>query len=163
VTETLYRGKILTLERLDSRWEVVRHAAAVAVLAIDGGRVVGVRQRRPAIGGETWELPAGLVDPGEQPEEAAARELAEEVRLAGTLTPLTRLYPSPGFCDELVYLYRAEGLVPAYGERDQGEDLAIEWRDPEQVWADAAAGRLATSGVTLLGIRHALALLAEGA
>lgn len=164
MTETLYSGKILSLERLDERWEVVRHAAAVAVLAIDdGGRVLGVRQRRPAIGADTWELPAGLIDPGERPEEAAARELAEEVRLAGTLTPLTRLYPSPGFCDELVYLYRAEALIPAYAERDEGEELAIEWRDPERVWDDAAAGRLATSGVTLLGVRHALALLAEGA
>jgi ADP-ribose pyrophosphatase len=162
VTETLYHGKILRLERLDGRWEVVRHAAAVAVLAIDGGRVLGVRQNRPAIGAETWELPAGLVDPGERPEQAAARELAEEARLGGTITPLTRLYPSPGFSDELVYLYRAEALVPAYGERDESEDLTIEWRDPERIWDDAAAGRIATSGVTLVAIRHAMALLAEG-
>jgi 8-oxo-dGTP pyrophosphatase MutT (NUDIX family) len=146
---------------LDGLWEVVRHADAVAVLALDAeGRVLGVTQTRPAIGATTWELPAGLVDPGESPRAAAARELAEEAKLGGRLDEVIRLYASPGFTDELVYLFEASDLSAAEAPTsDPHEDVRVEWRDPLAAWHDAAAGRLATSGVTLLGLRHALARL----
>ncbi len=155
----IYQGHILTLAVLDGRWEVVEHADAVAVLVQRGRSVLGVRQRRPAIGGATWELPAGLIDPGETPEQAAHRELAEEVQLGGRLEFLTRLYASPGFCDEQIWLYLAHDVVEAEGTPDEGEELAIEWRDAEELWHEVAAGRLATSGATLVGLRHALARL----
>lgn len=157
--ETLFRGTIVTVERLERRWEVVRHAPAVAVLVRDGERVLGVRQHRPAVASDTWELPAGLIDPGETPEQAALRELAEEVRLRGRLEPLARFHTSPGFTDEIVHLFQAFDLEPAFAERDEGEQLSIEWRSASEVWHEAAAGGLATSAVTLLGLRHALAEL----
>jgi ADP-ribose pyrophosphatase len=159
VRELVFEGRILRLEIEDGRWEIVRHADAVAVLARDArGRVLGVWQDRPAIGARTWELPAGLIDEGETPAHAAARELAEETRLAGTLTPLTRFYVSPGFCDELVHLFAAHDLRPEHGASpDEGEVVEVEWRDPASTWHDIATGALATSGVTVLGLRHALA------
>lgn len=157
--ETIYRGSILDLHKLDGKWEYVEHAPAVAVLAIAEGRVLGVRQPRPVIGAETWELPAGLVDPGESPEAAAARELAEETQLGGSLERLVTLYTSPGFTDERVTLFVAGELEPRDGRPDAGEDLEVVWRDPFEVWDAAARGELATSGVTLVGIRHAMALL----
>ena len=158
----VFHGRVVDLVVLDERWEVVRHAAAVAVLARDElGRVLGVVQRRPAVDARTWELPAGLIDPGETAHAAACRELAEEAKLAGTLTPLAAAYVSPGFTDELVHLFEARDLRPAAGALDEGEELEIEWRAPEDVWHDAARGALATSMVTLLGIRHALAADAE--
>ncbi|MFN2322491.1 MAG: NUDIX domain-containing protein [Trueperaceae bacterium] len=154
----VFRGRIVDLVVLDERWEVVRHAPAVAVLARDGGgRVLGVVQRRPAVGARTWELPAGLIDPGETAEAAAARELAEEANLAGTLRLLAAAYVSPGFTDELVHLFEARDLHHAAGTLDDGEELEVEWRAPQDVWDDAARGALATSMVTLLGLRHALA------
>lgn len=154
----VFRGRIVDLVVLDDRWEVVRHAPAVAVLARDGrGRVLGVVQRRPAVGARTWELPAGLIDPDETAHAAAARELAEEANLAGSLRLLTAAYVSPGFTDELVHLFEARDLRPAAGALDEGEELEVEWRDPQDVWDDVARGALATSMVTLLGIRHALA------
>ena len=158
--ETIYQGRIVRLELEDGRWEIVRHADAVAVLARDAqGRVLGVWQRRPAIGTRTWELPAGLIDPDETPLQAAARELAEEASLAGELRLLTRFYTSPGFSDELVYLFEARAQRAEHGaEPDAGEDLELEWRDPAETWQAIAAGHVATSGVTVLGLLHVLAL-----
>lgn len=155
---TVFRGRIVELVVLDERWEVVRHADAVAVLAVDArGRVLGVRQRRPAVDAVTWELPAGLIDPGEAPAEAAARELAEEAQLAGTLRPLAVGYVSPGFTDERVHLFEATDLRSAAGRPDDGEELALAWLGLDEAWDRAARGELVTSMVTLLGLRHALA------
>lgn len=93
--------------------EVVRHPGAVAVVALDDdGRVVLLRQYRHPVGGYLWELPAGLRDAGgEPPLETAKRELAEEVRLAAERwSLLTTHFSSPGFTDEMVLVYLAEGL-----------------------------------------------------
>ena len=154
--ETLYRGKIVTLERWDGGWEVVRHAPAVAILVRNEGLVLGVRQVRAPLRRATWELPAGLIDPGETPEQAALRELAEEVQLTGSLTLVTRLYTSPGFTDELVYLFEATDTQPAFAEPDDREDLSVEWLPADEAWRAAASGALATSGVTLLGLQVAM-------
>lgn len=155
----LYDGKIVSLEILDGRWEVVRHASAVAVLVVRDGMVLGVRQRRPAVDADTWELPAGLIDPGETPEQAAKRELREEVQLCGRLEALTRSYVSPGFTDEAVHLFVAHDVEPCEGTPDEGESLVIEWHAPLDAWRAIAEGRMVTSSVTVLGLRHALARL----
>lgn len=156
--ETIWTGRIVTLEVLNGRYEVVRHASAVSVLATrPSGEVLGVIQDRPAIGREAWELPAGMIEPGEEPARAAERELREETQLTAHLSLLTRMFVSPGFTDEEVLLYRAGPLTPAAGQPDEGEELRVVWRDPHQVWREVAAGRTATSAVTLLGLRHLLA------
>lgn len=155
-TRTIWSGKVVRLEVLDGRYEVARHAPAVAVLAVRDGRVLGVRQSRPAIGRDTWELPAGLVDPGESPLDAAHRELSEEAQLGGTLTPITRFYVSPGFTDELVHLYQATDLHPAPGTPDADEHVTVEWVDPRDTWLAIRDGRLASSGVTVLGLLVAM-------
>ena len=119
--ETVYEGRIISLTRDrvsmpgggDSVREIVTHPGAVAVVALDDrDRVVLLRQYRHPIGEHLWELPAGLRDAdGEPPLETAKRELAEEVQLAAERwSLLTTQHPSPGFCDELVLLYLAEGL-----------------------------------------------------
>jgi len=156
VREVHFRGKILTLVTLERHWEVVEHAAAVAVLAREGKRVLGIRQWRPAVGLTTWELPAGIIDPGETPEEAAARELAEEGRVRGDLQEITSFYSSPGFTDERIHLFEASNLSPAYAPRDPGELLEISWKEPAVLWEEVRSGRLATSSTTLVGILHAL-------
>jgi 8-oxo-dGTP pyrophosphatase MutT (NUDIX family) len=93
--------------------EVVTHPGAVAAVALDDeGRVVLLRQYRHPVGEYLWELPAGLRDEdGEPPLETAKRELAEEALLAAERwSLLTTICSSPGFCDELVLVYLAEGL-----------------------------------------------------
>lgn len=152
-----FRGRLFTTAVLDGRWEVVEHPDAVAVVVARGREVLGVRQARPAIARTTWEIPAGLIEPGEAPEQAAARELAEEAQLGGDLTLVSRLYCSPGFCDEQVYLFELTNGRQASGAPDDGEVLTLEWRDALDVWRSVQAGAEATSGVTLLGLRHVLA------
>jgi 8-oxo-dGDP phosphatase len=128
-SETVYEGRVISLHRdtvampdgSESVREVVRHPGAVAVVALDDQeRVVLVRQYRHPVGGYLWELPAGLRDSdGEPPLETAQRELAEETLLAAERwSLLTTHYSSPGFCDEMVHIYLAEGLSPA--ERPEG-------------------------------------------
>lgn len=96
--------------------DYLHHIGAVGVVALDGdGRVVLVRQYRHAVGGELWELPAGLVDvAGEALADVAARELAEETDLrAGSIEPLIELHPTPGVSDERIKIYLARDLSPA--------------------------------------------------
>ena len=120
-SETVFDGHVISLRRDtvampgggDSVREVVAHPGAVAVVAVDDeGRVVLLRQYRHPVGRYLWELPAGLRDSdGEPPLETAKRELAEEVLLAAERwSLLTTTYSSPGFSDELVLVYLAEGL-----------------------------------------------------
>jgi 8-oxo-dGDP phosphatase len=119
--ETVFEGPIIALyrERVampgggDSVRDLVRHPGAVAVVALDDDdNVVLLRQYRHPLGTHLWELPAGLRDTdGEPPLETARRELAEEAQLAAERwSLLVTLYSSPGFSDEQVLVYLAEGL-----------------------------------------------------
>lgn len=93
--------------------EVVRHCGAVAVLAVTPeDKVILVKQFRHPTGGPLLEIPAGKLDmENEPPEQCAYRELAEETPYtAGGMTLIHTFYTAPGFCDELMYIFRAEGL-----------------------------------------------------
>lgn len=127
----VYGGKVVSLDvdeveepgGVRAVREVVRHAGSVAALPVhDDGSVVLVRQYRYAVDAAVWELPAGRRDPGEAPEQAACRELEEEAGLrARRLEPMSVFYTTPGFCDEVMYLYRASELeaVPPRPEADE--------------------------------------------
>ncbi len=156
--ETIYQGKILTLKRLDQKWELVEHAEAVAILALRQGKILGVRQYRPAIGQISWEVPAGLIDEGESPEQAAQRELAEETQLKADLELITQFYTSPGFTNEKIYLYRATNLTETHGELDEDEELELVWLEPEQLWEGIKTGILASSSPSVLALQIALNL-----
>jgi len=93
--------------------EVVRHCGAVAVLAITPeDKVILVKQFRHPTGGPLLEIPAGKLDvDNEPPEQCAYRELAEETPYtAGGMTLIHSFYTAPGFCDELMHVFRAEGV-----------------------------------------------------
>ena len=131
--DVLYRGRVFDLivdqvqypsGNLSVR-EVAHHpGGAVAVPLLDDGRVILVRQLRYPLGRYILELPAGKLNPGEDPAMAASRELEEETGWrAARWTKLVSLYTTPGFCDEVLHLYRAEGLSRAPGgpRREEGE------------------------------------------
>ena len=158
--DLIYDGKIMRVVKLEDHYEVVRHAAAVAVLIVrgegDGAEVLLVSQRRPAVGARTWELPAGLVDEDETPEQAAVRELAEEVGLGGTLQKFAEVYSSPGFTDEKVYLFEATELYDSRLQGDEGDDFEFAWKPLRESFEKIAAGELQSSGPALLALTYAL-------
>lgn len=129
----VWEGKRFSVLREDG-YEIADTADAVAILALDAEeRVVFVRQERVATGGKLLELPAGLVDEGEEPLEAAQRELREETGLhGGSWRELISFWTSPGFINERVTLFLADGLEEGESEPDEQEDLEIvRWTVPE--------------------------------
>ena len=107
--------------------EVVHHHGGACVLPVDAdGNVTMVRQFRYALGEELWELPAGKLEAGEDPFEAAKRELSEECGLtADTYTELGVVYPTVGYDSEKIYLWAAEGLHTVGQHLDAGEFLDV--------------------------------------
>jgi ADP-ribose pyrophosphatase len=105
--------------------DIIIHPGAVAVLPLlDGGRVCLLRNQRANVGGELVEIPAGTLEPGEAPEAAALRELAEETGYrAGKLHKLCAFYPSPGCISELTHVYAATDLTPGPTQLEADEEL----------------------------------------
>ena len=143
--KTIYEGHVVTLEIENDKWEIIRHKAAVAILTIQDGKMLMVKQYRPAIEAFTLEIPAGLIEDGEDVLTAAAREFAEECSLGGDLKILTRFYSSPGFTDELLHLVYATNLHEAFGTPDEDEHITLEWITPQDLIAGALEGRVQTS------------------
>lgn len=132
--QRLYEGILVNvdLDRVElpngktSRREVVTHCPCVAVVPLnDDGTVTLVRQYRYPFSQVLTEIPAGKLDPGEQPRQGALRELREEIGAqVGQLIELGELYTSPGFCQESIHLYLATDLT--YGESCPDEDEFLE-------------------------------------
>ena len=97
----------------EATMDVVSHPVSVILLPLpDPGRVILVRQYRYAVDRWIWELPAGNVEPGEDPEAAALRECAEETGwTARRVERIGAFYPSPGYCDEVMIFYRLTELT----------------------------------------------------
>ena len=122
----VFEGKMVTLE-VENGKEIVRHGAAVAIVAVDDqSRVLLVRQERPAVGGKVLEIPAGLLETGETPLDAARRELREETGLhGGDWVEVASILSSPGFTDERIHLFVATGLEEGTADPDEGEELEL--------------------------------------
>jgi ADP-ribose pyrophosphatase len=131
--EVIHRGKVfdLIVDQIEypsgnrGVREVAHHpGGAVAVPVFPDGKVILVRQFRYPFGSYTLEVPAGKLNPGEDPELAAVRELEEETGyLAGKIEKLTAIYTTPGFCDEVLHIYLATDLKlsPVGHRREEGE------------------------------------------
>lgn len=134
----VFKGRVFSVEVETRRYPngrqheiaIVRHAPAVVVIPIeDDGRVVLIKQYRPALDRELWEVPAGSVDDGESAEAAAKRECEEEIgRVPERVERLGAWFPTPGYCDEEMIFFRAAGLhaPPADSPHrpDADEDIA---------------------------------------
>ena len=132
-SELVYSGKLLHIYRdsvalengRTSIREVAKHPGGVCVAALeDNGDLWFVRQYRYAVGEEVIELPAGKLEPGEDPDEAVVRELKEETGCtADRIDKLAAAYPSPGYTSEILHLYLARGLHHGEQHLDIDEDL----------------------------------------
>jgi len=164
--QTLYRGKIVNV-RVDSvalpdgrtaTREVVEHPGGVAVVAVtDAGEVFTVRQYRYPFGEVTREIPAGKLEPGEDPLACALRELREETGyVCGRMEPLGVIYASPGVYTEKLHLYLALDLTFVGQKLDDGEFLHVESTPLQELVSQAASNEI-KDAKTIIGI-----MLAQG-
>lgn len=160
----IYDGKIIKVRRDDAVLpngkvcvrEVVQHNGGSCVLFVKDGKVLLVKQFRYAYQEELWELPAGKLNAGEGPEETARRELEEETGfVAEKLTLLNVIYPSPGYTDEKIYIYRAEAADGGAAHPDEDEFLNSELVPLEKVAEMIRTGKI-RDAKTIIGVQSYL-------
>jgi ADP-ribose pyrophosphatase len=136
----VYTGRVVRLDIDTVRFpdgstgelEIIRHPGAAAIVPCASDppgadpTILLIRQYRYAAGGPLWEIPAGTLDPGEEPEACARRELLEEAGVtAGRLQRLTSIWTTPGFTDEVIHLYLASGLTAGTPSRERDEFIEV--------------------------------------
>ena len=138
--------------------EVVHHHGGACILPVDeAGNVYLVRQFRYAIGEEIWELPTGKLEAGEDPFEAARRELGEECGLtADHFTDLGVVYPTVGYDSERIYIWAATGLHPAAQHLDEDEFLDVVKMPLEKALALVLDGTIRDSKTQVGLMKYAL-------
>ena len=149
--QIIYEGKILKLN-VDSvilpdgktaKREYINHSGGAAVLYVENGKVLLVKQFRYAYGKEIYEIPAGKLEKGEDPVLAAKRELEEEPGyVAKSLTELFKLYPTPGYSDEIIYVYLAENCLNGSINPDEDEFVECELIELEKVCKMIESGEI---------------------
>ncbi len=170
-SQEIYQGRVFTVTKdtvqlengAEGTREVVHHHGGACVAALtEDGRVYLVRQFRYAFGQEIWELPAGKLEPGEDPLEAAKRELGEEAGLAADhWQDLHPVWPTVGYCNEIIYTYLATGLHPVPMHLDEDEFLTPESLPLAEAVAMCLDGRI-VDGKTVAALLKIRALQAEG-
>jgi ADP-ribose pyrophosphatase len=170
-TRRVYTGRVINLDvdrvrfpdGSEGELEIIRHPGASAVVPFLGDakaakpQVMLIRQYRYAASRYLYEIPAGRLDAGERPEECARRELLEETGCtASTITFLTSTYTTPGFTDERIHLFVAEGLVRGATRREADEFMEVEILPLSQALEMLRRGKIEDSK-TALGL-----LLADG-
>ena len=147
----LYEGRVFKLAQRRSTladgkthtWDVVVHPGSVVVLAMpDDDHVCLIRNHRWVIGQTLYELPAGTLDPGEDPDDCARRELHEETGyVGGRWRRLLEFYSAPGFLTERMHLYLAEEVTAGPAKLEPYENITTEvvpWSRAMQMVADRA-------------------------
>jgi nudix-type nucleoside diphosphatase (YffH/AdpP family) len=164
-SQHVYRGRALHI-RVDSvvkpndaktTREVVEHVDCVVILPVDSkGNILLVRQFRHAVNKELLELPAGSIDPGETPEEAAIRELREETGYKpGKLEKLGGFYAAPGYCTEYLHFFRATQLEKSPLTAEDTDEIELVPISPADVPGLIVSGKICDAK-TIAGFRIAL-------
>lgn len=160
----VYEGKIIKVRCDDAvlsngracRREVVEHPGGTSVLYVQDGKILLVKQFRYAFGEAIYEIPAGKLNVGEDPKEAARRELSEEAGVeAKELTLISEYYPTCGYSAEKIYIYEAHDCVQGTAHPDEGEFLNVEYMPVEEVWQKIRSGEIKDSK-TIIAVQHYL-------
>lgn len=149
-SEKIYSGRVvdllldkITLGDVVAMREVIRHRGGVAVLAEKDDSFLFVRQYRHPMGGEVWEIPAGTREVGEEPEVTAKRELEEECGfIPSNLEFLGKIAVSPGYTDEIIYLYYTNDFFSGTVNLDYDEALTSKWIKRSEVFAMVERGEI---------------------
>jgi ADP-ribose pyrophosphatase len=153
--DTVYRGKVFSIEEILlefpdghlNRYDLVKHNPSVTILPVSkDGMVFFVRQYRLGVNGDLLELPAGVIEDGEDPETCARREIREEIGFAASqMTCLGQAFLIPGYGDELMYFFLAEGLSIAPLQPDHDECLEVVQITPVEAYKLAQSGKILDS------------------
>ena len=160
-TEQIYKGTLLDVRRDEvslpngktSAREWIKHPGAACIIPVlPDGKIALIKQYRYPVQAEMIELPAGKLDPGEDPENCARRELEEEIGyIAGKLTFVCNIHPAIGFASEKMWIYLAEDLVKTTENTDHDEFLEIMSIDLTETVKMVWAGKI-TDVKTIIGI-----------
>lgn len=168
-TRRVYTGRVLNLDIDTVRFpngsqgelEIIRHSGASAVVPFlseptgDDPQLMLIRQYRYAAGGFVYEVPAGRLDPGEDPLACAHRELREETGCtAGRMDRLFTMFTTPGFTDERIHVFMAVGLTHGADDREADEFLEVETMPLSRALSMVEAGEI-QDGKTALAILFA--------
>lgn len=162
-SEKIFEGKIVNL-RIDTvelenqkyaKREIVEHKNASAIIAInEKNEILLVRQYRKAVEDFIYEIPAGIINIAEEPEECALRELKEETGyIADKISQIYEFYSSPGFTNEKIYLFKAENLTFSSTKFDEDEFIETIPVGKEEVKKMMETGRIMDSK-TLVGLLY---------
>jgi ADP-ribose pyrophosphatase len=145
-SEVLYEGKVFRLQRdtliepggVQVERDIIVHPGSVVVLPVfPDGRILLIRQYRHSVGEFLWELVAGRKEPGETPIAAARRELVEETGYAAKrFRKLMRVVPTPGFVNEWMWIFAAEGLTHGVAHPEEDENITpriFTWKQAEKM------------------------------
>jgi ADP-ribose pyrophosphatase len=154
-SKTIFRGKVFSVvsqqvkepDGVKVRRDIVQHPGSIVILAVDDSgknpRVLLERQYRHAAQTRLWELPAGSLDPGEQPLPAAKRELLEETGYsAGQWEEALYFYVSPGFLTESMYVYLARQLKKGKAKPEEDERIATRFFPVKQTLEMVMSGKI---------------------
>jgi ADP-ribose pyrophosphatase len=166
--KTIYEGRIFDIQILETRlpngkqaqYEVVSHAGAVALVPVDrDGNIWFVTQYRVAAGEDLIEIPAGILEPGEDPYAAAAREIREEIGQAPkSIEKLGEIFPTPGYSNEIIHIFLATELSPEQLDQDDDEFIEITAVPIDQALEMVRSGKI-VDGKTLAALLLAQAHL----
>ena len=162
--ETMWKGVIFEVQRLDvlcpdgshGRRDILLHNGGAGVCAVRDGKICLVRQYRVALGRMSLEIPAGKLEPGEDPAICAARELEEETGLvADRLERIAVSAGAPGFNNEKTRIFLATGLHRGEASPDEGEFVDVVWLPLKDMMAAIHAG-LIEDAKTIISVYEAL-------
>lgn len=160
----VYQGKIITVRNDDAllpngepcKREIIEHPGGACVLCVSEKGVLLVKQYRYAYGECVYEIPAGKLEKGEDPMQAAKRELEEEGGVvADKLELLYVIYPTPGYTDEKIYLYEASNCTFCAAHLDEDEFLTAEFVPLDRVKQMLSSGQINDSK-TIIAIQNYL-------
>lgn len=149
-SELIYDGRVISLYKdsvkigdVCAKREYVRHSGGAAVLAEKDGKFAFVSQYRHPFGKEILEIPAGKREKGEPPEITAKRELSEECGLeTDNLKQITSFCVSPGYSDEIIWVYYADTFIEGKIHLDADEVLETVWIEKEKVFKMMESGEI---------------------
>ena len=169
-SQTVYAGKVFGIRRdevieptgVRATREMITHPGSVVVLPVlPDGQILLIEQYRHAAKQYLWELVAGRIDEGETPEQAAERELIEETGYrAKRLQEFLEFFPTPGFLEEKMFLFVAEGLTPGKATPEDDEKIVCRAYSHKQL-EEMLGKRKLRDGKTIAGILYYLRFLAH--